>query len=792
MSNDTKNVLANNTQTSEKTIRLRFVIILYIVLSAVNFLFANYIKHLDVYNDEYFYLNTAQNIFRGEGPVIDGLGKGFDKILYSFILAPLYFIKDAVFRVKMISLVNCLLVSSSLFPIWLIARKVELSRTNTFLALVLTCVFPELSISMSFMSESLFFPLALFFIYFWIVNEQSPTKKNAVILGIMGFLCYFCKASFLAVFVACVGFQIVYQMISYLMRDRSNPVKLKSFYSKSRFINLIIFCGVFIVLNAALKLTLFKGSASSYQIKSISMFFESYRFWYAVYGFVYNIAGIMISILIFPLVYPVLQYKKLGETAQKLFCFMTITILATVAVVDYTITSYEDYGMSVPRVHMRYYSYCILIILLVFLKSVETSYAPQNEKRPKYWAALCLVSVVPCMIYRGTSMGVPDQTLLSFYEDYKANIDALELEIPKWLNFMRSKGYIWFENSDPMKIDIFAFLFGAAMLVLILLFHWLFTKKYEKYAKAFALSAIFLVMSTSSLDARSQWRSRNNDHNNLVREVVSINNYLASNTEGFNMLYITGDDFSKYTKTVNTYLNLEKGRKIVFAEAGAIDINALSQNNYLIEKTEFTNLYSFDRITYSKYEPISDFDYILTDSDANLGCNRLSGVEEISGLETKAYTLYKNLDPKTLIIEPDNDMVYLGGEKTIWLGSNYLSADYTVTDNGITNVNDVCINLNIPVDEKIRSLNVRVELKNELDTYQLCMIRQRGNDDLNYVVRDEAAFCFEVDVKDKTASFEILLPNVAIESLGQSGAALIQASSCHIEKIIISNVDFSD
>lgn len=793
MSNNAQKVLENKTQPSEKNIRLRFVIILYIALSAANFLFANYVKHLDVYNDEYFYLNTAQNIFNGEGPIVDGLGLGFDKILYSFVIAPLYVIKDALLRVKMISLVNCLLVSSSLFPVWLIARKIELSRTSTFLVLIITCVFPELSMSMSFMSESLFFPLALFFVYFWIVNEQAPTIKNAVVLGVIGFLCYFCKASFLAVFVACIGFQIVFPIIPYLMRDKSNPVKFKSFYSKNKFVNIIIFCGVFMALNLVLKLTLFNGAASSYQLKSISMFFESYRFSYAVYGFLYNIAGVMISILIFPFVYPILQYKKLSETAQKLFGFMIMTILASVAVVDYTITSYEDYGMSTPRVHTRYFSYCVLIIFIIFLKSIESSYCNANEKRPGYWAGLILATISPCVIYKGMATGVPDQTLLCFYDDYRANIGTLELDIQEWMNFMRDAGYIWMENSDPIKINIFAFLFGAAMLVLILLFHWLFTKKYEKYAKIFALSAIILIMTTSSLDARSQWRSRNSDHYNLVPEVISINNYLADNGDGFNMLYITDKKFSRDTKNVNTYLNLKKGQNIVFAEVNSIDINALSQNNFIVEKTEFTNLFSFDRITYPKYQPIPSFDYILADSGANFGAYHLAGVEEITELETKEYTLYKNLDPKTLIIEPDSDNAYSGGEMIVWpSGNGYLSADYIVTDNKITNVNDVCVDVNIPVDEQIQSLNVRIELTNEFDTYQLCIIRQNGKDDLNYIVQGEDEFCFDVEVKDNAASFEILLPNVSIEGLGLSGASLIRMSSCHIDKIIISDVSFNN
>ncbi len=792
MSNEKQGIFNANMRSQEKNIRLRFVIVLFIALTAVNFLFADYVKRLDVYNDEYFYLNIAGNIFRGEGAVIDGTNLSFEKVLYSFVLAPFYIIKDAALRVKMISLLNCLMMSSSLFPVWLISRKIGLSRNNTFWALIITCVFPELSMSMSFMAENLFFPLVLLFMYFLLVNWQSPTKRNGIILGVLGFLCYFCKESFLAIFVSCVGFEIVFPVISYWTRGKSERKSLKSFYCKNRFINLMFFCVTFAALSIVLKLLMFHGAEGSYQVKSAASFFESYRIWYAVYAAVYYIAGLMISALILPFVYPIIRYKDIGENAQRLFCFTVMSVLAMTAVVVYMITIYEDYGMSTPRVHTRYFSDMILILFIVFLKSTEGHYDSGDVKRPRYLAGLALACVLPCMIYRGMAMGVPDQTLLGFYEDYRSGIGMIEINSAQWLKQMISDSHTWMLHADPLKINVAAVLFGAAVFVLIFFFHFMFTKKHEKYARLISLSAILIIMTSNSLNARNQWKARNNDKFDLVSEVANINDYLRGSSEKFNILFLTGGKYGNHRlKTIDTYLTLKKNQHIFTVHTESIDLQKLSDNGFVIESIDLDNVHINGKALYSKNDISGGFDYILTDGSSNLNANRLFGVEEVYLPENDEFTLYKNLDPKTLIIDKESESVYSGGTKTLWSLENgstsYISADYIVTDNGILDVNDVLIKANIPADQKLGSVNVHVELENELDTYQLCVIRQNGKDILDTAVKGEGEVNFTIDIMDGMASFDILLVNVRIDLLGHSGTALLDETSCRVKSIVISD-----
>lgn len=779
----------------EKAVRLWFVVVLYAALTGVNFLFANYVKHIDVFNDEYFYVNAARNILRGEFPVIDGTTLNFDKILYSVIISPLYLIGDAALRVRMIALVNSAMMSASVFPIWLISRKIELGRKSTLIALGITCIFPELSMTMSFMSENLFFPLTLFFIYFWLVNREAPTKKNAVILGALAFLCYFCKASFLAVFVTCAGFEIVFPVISFLTRSKDDTRELKSFYSKARFIGLIIFIAVFVILNVILKATLFNGAESSYQVQSISTFFDnSYRLWYTVYGAVYMLAGIMISALILPFIYPALCYKSLGENARQLFCFTVMSILVTVAAVAYTIVPNEDRGLAMPRVHMRYFAHFVLIMLVIFLKSIETSYDSDGEKRPRYWAALGLASILPCMIYRGMGKGVPDQTLLCFYEDYRRNIGSIGLDTAQWLSYMKGGGYAWMECTDPISIDLYAIVFGIAAFAVIFLFHWLFTKGYEGYARIVIISVIAFVMASSSLNARQQWSDRNNDKLELAPEIFAVNEYLADSAGDFNILYITSADkrSNPMIKSVDTYLTLGKGRHIFVVDPEDVSAQILEQNGYSFEGLKLVNIHTTWGEPYAAEDTAGGFDYILTDKSSGIRSEQLSGVEKIALEGNDEFALYKNLDPKTLFIKPDSSAEYSGGELMVWSAEGgdrggYITADYIVTDNGVSDINDVLAEVNVPVSEGITSVNVRVKLENTLDTYQLCMISSSESELLTAAVKGSEELCFSVVAEDGMISFEILLTSVKLDVLYYSGTDLFDTISCRVDSIEISD-----
>ena len=98
---------------------------LFLIEILIRFYFADFSKSVHTYRDELRYLQIAKNIFANGSLSIYGAKNDYQKILYSIFLAPTFFIKNSIIRIKVISLINSILVSSSVFPGYLIIKKIS-------------------------------------------------------------------------------------------------------------------------------------------------------------------------------------------------------------------------------------------------------------------------------------------------------------------------------------------------------------------------------------------------------------------------------------------------------------------------------------------------------------------------------------------------------------------------------------------------------------------------------------------------------------------------------------------
>lgn len=103
-------------------------------------------------------------------------------------------------------------------------------------------------------------------------------------------------------------------------------------------------------------------------------------------------------------------------------------------------------------------------------------------------------------------------------------------------------------------------------------------------------------------------------------------------------------------------------------------------------------------------------------------------------------------------------------------GGGYITPDYIITNNGVTDINDIFTAVNIPVSEGIMSVNVGVKLENTLDIYQLCVISQGESELFTAAVKDYEDLCFPVKIKNGIISFEMLLAQVKSDVLQRHGS----------------------
>ena len=102
---------------------ISYVLFFYIISVIIRYVFADFVKPITIYPDELRYYMIAENLASGRGLEIYNGYAGFQKILYSIILAPVFLIKNRELQGHILALVNCVVMSSAIFPFYLLAKS---------------------------------------------------------------------------------------------------------------------------------------------------------------------------------------------------------------------------------------------------------------------------------------------------------------------------------------------------------------------------------------------------------------------------------------------------------------------------------------------------------------------------------------------------------------------------------------------------------------------------------------------------------------------------------------------
>lgn len=133
---------------------------LFVLSSVVRFCLADFPKCIGVLPDEIRYLNLAASLFN-EGQLIERGGfSSFQKILYPLALSPAFLADDPLLRVRLITLLNSIYVSSAVFPALLLARRLFTGKAPVIICLLFALIMPDMCYSMTFLSECIYLPLA--------------------------------------------------------------------------------------------------------------------------------------------------------------------------------------------------------------------------------------------------------------------------------------------------------------------------------------------------------------------------------------------------------------------------------------------------------------------------------------------------------------------------------------------------------------------------------------------------------------------------------------------------------
>lgn len=728
---------------------LFIIITIFIIATIIRFFISNFSKSMFVYGDELRYYGIARSIFDGKGISLRNASTDFQKIIYSIILSPLFLIKNAAYRVSAIGLINSLIMSSSIFPVWLISKELQLCKKDTYYMMFIVLLWPDMLFSMTFMSENLYWPLFLWFVFLWLMNRKRQRCLLAIFEGIICYIGYMCKEIFLAVFLSYIIIELFYPLLEYLIIKKDRSKTVRSFFDSKSIFVLVTFTGTFIICHILSKLVLFSGMGNSYNQMGISAILSVYNFSYMIYGFLYYIAAILLASMIFPFVYPIINLKKIDKKSCKLFCFLILFLLIASATIAYTITVREDLGKIVPRIHLRYVGPAIILLFVMFFKSIQIDNEEINNNiKDKFPVTLTFVLFFVCIILKGVDFGVSvDQYALLWYALIQKIIGKLIAP-----NNGTCDIYIY-----RIIVDFFIFCIGYVL-------HYIYTRKNKLAMKRIFVAIVTLICLSNNIIGIVRIRHEYFVDKSIVNDIQKISDYF-SNLEGIDSkskLYITKDsEITILSKYFDTYFDDSQNLYIVSNKQLGLDVNS---------EVNVSDLDMREPIYQSKYRKIDEVNYIIVENGVDFGNEKLSNTEIIPEISNDCYTVYRNLKPNTLSLEINNELYFNGEKMSInFTGNEYNANKYVL--NGISEKEDAfswtCGNkmiVKIPVRKDCGKINVTLSILDTFNGSKSYIIKQNDIQITSGNIMGKGEISFDIIPRDNTLLFEIDFPDAQVIS----------------------------
>lgn len=349
---------------------------LFLLSSVLRYLFSVLSVNMPtVYIDEGLYINIARSLFN-EGKVLYRAQPiSYVYLGYPIALLPLFLLPSSVSLYRAVQAYNALLISTSVFPAYLLGKKMDLGSKKSFLLALFTALVPEMALSSFLTAESLYYPLMIwsFYIVAGICFEKERGFKHYLPLALITGFSFFVKP-------VCVIFGVCFCILdivrSIRSKDKKSAVSSISCLALTAALIALGYLLYNVLFGSATVLNLYEKQLEDTTVASIPLMFQSIL--YHSIAFVFACGGAFVLLPWF--------YKSKFESGRQhlmnaaLFGILASIIGVAVMVVPY---KYADSGFT-SSVHLRYIMYYFPLVFVFFL-SEDCSGRLLNKKKATIW-----------------------------------------------------------------------------------------------------------------------------------------------------------------------------------------------------------------------------------------------------------------------------------------------------------------------------------------------------------------------------------------------------------------------
>lgn len=396
-----------------KTVSIKKIILLYIVFVCLYGIIVSFFTstvHIDV--DEELYLEMARS-FHYEGRfALGGEILNYSCILYSMLISLAYFFYSPENILLFMRLIGVVTMTSAIFPIWLIAKKILNDDNEALKITILSMLLPFMFDSAYMMQEVLAYPLFLWTLWFLLCAVEKGDYSSYFLSAMFSALCFFTKTYLFFI-------PVVFNIVEGLEMIKAGKLALhikSEIGAGKRLKSVIVYDVTYLVVFAAIYF-------SSYMINDFSKGSNHYSsqfshlFPISVYTVICGICCCIFYMSFFIvntgiLPFAGLVWKRKNESGYEKrfwnFIFLSIVFLVFEIVTMIVLT--EEGNVITPHKYLfRYFQIFTVPLMLAFISSINEKEIWKNKKQLFLLSAACVITVFYWIImYQRTSHGIID------------------------------------------------------------------------------------------------------------------------------------------------------------------------------------------------------------------------------------------------------------------------------------------------------------------------------------------------------------------------------------------------
>ena len=383
---------------------------LYLLGVVLRFTLSYFFRHgPTVQIDESLYINIAKSLAAGEGIAYRSQPVPYLYIFYPLLLVPLYLFPLPFDLYRVVQFYNALLITTSVFPVYLFAKDFTGDKKKSLLAASLTLLMPDLQMAGYQMAESAVWPLSLWLVFFAgrLFLSEDRRLLNGILSGFFTALLFWTKPGAIA-----MGLSLL--LCALFSGEQEERKKRRG----AALAGLAVCAGMIVLFYALYAL------AFGYDLSLLGLYnkqlTQTSAVWFAAVAdcsllqlvlFAVSCAGV-----IFVVPFACFDgYKKPHKTFFSAFTAgLVVTAIGVAAFVDMFLW---NGSFTNPQLHLRYMAMFVPVMLVFFLSAPLPE--GKNSLLAISFAVMAVLSVFP-----GGSVG--------FVKEESTYIDSLSLSA--WLS----------------------------------------------------------------------------------------------------------------------------------------------------------------------------------------------------------------------------------------------------------------------------------------------------------------------------------------------------------------------